>query len=88
MNPVMNTYLAAPKAAITHFDSSQSDSLPFPVPSGESTVHASLPLTPALPQAVNGPINIMTLASLTRLYVGSYGPALPISVPAVMPLHP
>ena len=63
MNPVMNTYLAAPKAAITHFDSSQSDSLPFPVPSGESTVHASLPLTPALPQAVNGPINIMTLAS-------------------------
>lgn len=43
MNPVVNTYLAAFKAAITHFDSSQSDSLPFPVPSGESTVHASLP---------------------------------------------
>ncbi|HDC4444477.1 TPA: hypothetical protein O8U43_003690 [Enterobacter cloacae] len=69
MNPVVNTYLAAPKAAITHFDSSQSDSLPFPVPSGESTVHASLPLTPALPQAVNGPINIMTLASPSPDYM-------------------
>ncbi|BBV71333.1 hypothetical protein STW0522ENT51_23350 [Enterobacter kobei] len=29
MNPVVNTWLAAEKAAITHFDSSQSDSLPF-----------------------------------------------------------
>ena len=63
MKPALNTWLAAEKAAITHFDSSQSDSLPFTVPSGDSTVHSSVPLAPVLPQAINGPINIMTLAS-------------------------
>lgn len=69
MNPVVNTWLAAEKAAITHFDSSQSDSLPFTVPSGDSTVHSSVPLAPVLPQAINGPINIMTLASPSPDYM-------------------
>ena len=64
MNPVHNTWLAAEKAAITHFDSAQTDCLPFPVPAGDSTVS---PL--ALPQAVNGPINIMTLASTSPDYM-------------------
>lgn len=69
MNPSVNTWLAAEKAAITHFDSSQSDSLPFAIPAGDSTVHSSVPLAPVLPQAINGPINIMTLASPSPDYM-------------------
>ena len=59
--PVTNPYLASPLYAITHFDSSQSDSTPYGPPRGVYTVD------PAEKQIVyGGPINIITLASTDK----------------------
>jgi hypothetical protein len=56
--PKPNPYLAAQKYAITHFDSSQSDSFPYAVARGSFSVDLS-----KQPRVVSGPVNIMTLAS-------------------------
>jgi len=59
--PVINPYLASPVNAITHFDSSQSDSTPYGPPRGFFTVD------PAKQTVVyGGPINIITLASTDK----------------------
>ncbi len=59
-----NRFLSAPTYGITHFDSAQSDSFPFPVPTG--TYHFELE---RFPQATRGPINIITLASTSPDYM-------------------
>lgn len=56
--------LAAEKYAITHFDSSQSDSFPYAIPRG--TFHVDLEKEP---RVVAGPVNIMTLASTSPNYM-------------------
>ncbi len=66
-DPVPNPYLAAPKAAITHFDSAQTDALPYVIPGGSRTVTS--PLLLLKPQVLAGPINIMTLASTSPNYM-------------------
>ncbi len=61
--------MAAPKYAITHFDSAQTDNFPNEVPRDIKNVTSILPLVPALPQVAGGPINIMTLASTSPDYM-------------------
>lgn len=62
--PPRNPYLAAEKYAITHFDSSQSDSFPYAVARGFQHVDLTKE-----PRVVTGPINIMTLASTSPNYM-------------------
>ena len=66
--PVVNPYLASPLYAITHFDSSQSDSTPYGPPSGVFTVDPT-----TRPIVYGGPINIMTLASTNKNYMWGVG---------------
>lgn len=56
--PTPNPYLASSLYAITHFDSSQSDSTPYGPPRGTFTVDPT-----TQPIVYGGPINIITLAS-------------------------
>jgi hypothetical protein len=65
---VVNPYLASSLYAITHFDSSQSDSTPYGPPLGNFTVD------PAEESIVyGGPINIITLASTDKNYMWAVG---------------
>ncbi|MDR5756384.1 hypothetical protein [Caballeronia sp. LZ035] len=57
-NPPPNPFLAAPRLAISHFGSAQTNALPYPVNRGTQTV----PLG-SVPQVPAGPVNLMTLAS-------------------------
>ncbi len=66
--PVFNPYLASSLYAITHFDSSQSDSTPYGPPSGVFTVD---PTTE--PIVYGGPINIITLASTSKNHMWAVG---------------
>ncbi|OYD73855.1 UNVERIFIED_ORG: hypothetical protein BDU10_5549 [Burkholderia sp. CF145] len=66
-NPKPNPYLAAEKYAITHFDSSQSDSFPYAVPRGTFEVDLRKEK-----RIVAGPVNIMTLASTSPSYMLSF----------------
>ena len=66
--PVSNPYLASPLYAITHFDSSQSDSTPYGPPSGKFKVDPTKE-----PIVYGGPINIMTLASTNNNYMWGVG---------------
>ncbi|MEV6276036.1 hypothetical protein [Nocardia sp. NPDC051832] len=61
--PARNPYLAADKYAVTHLDSSQSDTFDDPVPPG--TFH----IDPAqMPRVAVGPVNIITLAATDPKY--------------------
>ena len=62
--PVTNPYLASSLYAITHFDSSQSDSTPYGPPRGKFTVDPTKE-----PIVYGGPINIITLASTNKNYM-------------------
>ena len=66
--PVPNPYLAAPLYAITHFDSSQSDSTPYGPPRGTFSVSPD-----RQPEVFGGPVNIMTLASTQSDYLWAVG---------------
>ncbi|MDQ1286245.1 MAG: hypothetical protein QG663_1678 [Thermodesulfobacteriota bacterium] len=66
--PVVNPYLASSLYAITHFDSSQSDSTPYGPPLGNFTVDPT-----AEPIVYGGPINIITLASTNENYMWEVG---------------
>ena len=66
--PVVNPYLASPHYAITHFDSSQSDSTPYGPPRGFFTVDPA-----TQPISYGGPINIITLASTEKNYMWAVG---------------
>ena len=59
-----NPYLSAPTYGITHFDSSQSDTFPYAVKSGEFNVDLK-----KYPQVTGGPVNIITLASTSKDYM-------------------
>ncbi|MDR5817432.1 hypothetical protein QCE62_27895 [Caballeronia sp. LZ033] len=62
--PPVNPYLAAPRLAITHFDSAQSDAFPWPVRRGLFSVDPR-----KFPRVVAGPVNVMTLASTSPGYM-------------------
>lgn len=66
--PVANPYLASSLYAITHFDSSQSDSTPYGPPSGVFAVDLTTE-----PIVYGGPINIITLASTDKNYMWAVG---------------
>jgi len=66
--PSVNPYLASSLYAITHFDSSQSDSTPYGPPRNIFTVDAS-----TKPVCYGGPINIITLASTNQDYMWQVG---------------
>lgn len=66
--PVHNPYLASSLYAITHFDSSQSDSTPYGPPCGVFTIDPT-----TKPIAYGGPINIMTFASTNKNYMWAVG---------------
>ncbi len=66
--PVVNPYLASPVYAITHFDSSQSDSTPYGPPHGFFTADPA-----TKPISYGGPINIITLASTDKNYMWAVG---------------
>lgn len=66
--PIPNPYLASPLYAITHFDSSQSDSTPYGPPRGRFTVDPTIQ-----PIVYGGPINIITLASTKHNYMWQVG---------------
>jgi hypothetical protein len=66
--PLPNPYLAAPLYAITHFDSSQSDSTPYGPPRKSFTVDTSME-----PIAYGGLVNIITLASTQQNYMWQVG---------------
>jgi hypothetical protein len=61
--PPVNPYLAAPVYAITHFDSAQTDTFPYAVSTSAYSIVPGLLQLPQLPQILQGPINLMTLAS-------------------------
>jgi hypothetical protein len=65
---VVNPYLASSLYAITHFDSSQSDSTPYGPPLGNFTVDPT-----EEPIVYGGPINIITLASTDKDYMWAVG---------------
>lgn len=66
--PVPNPWLAAAHYAITHFDSSQSDSTPYGPPSGTFQMDPSqYAISPG------GPVNIMTLASTLKDFMWGVG---------------
>ena len=62
--PKKNPYLSADIYGITHFDSSQSDSFPYAVKSGDFNVDLK-----KYPQVTGGPVNIITLASTSPDYM-------------------
>jgi len=62
--PAPNPYLASSIYALTHFDSSQSDSTPYGPPRGDYSVSPDLQ-----PIVYGGPVNIMTLASPSADYM-------------------
>lgn len=66
--PFVNPYLASPIYAITHFDSSQSDSTPYGPPRGVFTIDPTKG-----PIVYGGPINILTLASTNKNYMWAVG---------------
>jgi hypothetical protein len=66
--PLPNPYLAEPLYAISHFDSSQSDSTPYGPPRNSFTVDTSME-----PIVYGGPINIITLASTKRNFMWQVG---------------
>ena len=66
--PTPNPYLASPLYAITHFDSSQSDSTPYGPPRGFFNVDPA-----TQPIVYGGPINIMTFASTQKNYMWGVG---------------
>jgi hypothetical protein len=66
--PVPNPYLSAPLYALTHFDSSQSDSIPYGPAKGEFIVDPT-----KKPVVYGGPINIITLASTDKNYMWAVG---------------
>ncbi len=59
-----NPYLSAPIYGITHFDSAQSDSYPYPVVKGVYNFDLD-----KYPQVTGGPVNIMTFASTSPNYM-------------------
>ena len=59
-----NPYLSAPIYGITHFDSAQSDSYPYPVAKGVYNFNLN-----NYPQVTGGPVNIMTFASTSSDYM-------------------
>ncbi|SAK40626.1 hypothetical protein AWB83_00199 [Caballeronia ptereochthonis] len=61
--PPVNPYLAGPVYAVTHFDSAQTDSFPYPVSTSAYSIVPGLLQLPQTPQIVAGPINLMTLAT-------------------------
>ena len=63
-----NPYLASPLYAITHFDSSQSDSTPYGPPRGVFNVDPA-----TKPISYGGPINIITLASTDKNHMWHVG---------------
>lgn len=65
---VINPYLASSLYAITHFDSSQSDSTPYGPPRGVFTVDPK-----TKPIVYGGPVNIITLASTNKNYMWEVG---------------
>lgn len=66
--PTPNPYLASPLYAITHFDSSQSDSTPYGPPRGFFSVDPA-----TQPIVYGGPVNIMTFASTQKSYMWGVG---------------
>lgn len=56
--PATNPFLSAPVYGVTHFNSGQTDTIPYSVPRGEFRVDLEKAL-----KIPGGPINIMTLAS-------------------------
>jgi hypothetical protein len=66
--PVPNPYLASSLYSITHFDSSQSDSIPYGPLCGVFTIDPT-----TKPIVYGGPINIMTLASTDKDYMWAVG---------------
>ncbi|MFP5212487.1 MAG: hypothetical protein ACLGPL_03830 [Acidobacteriota bacterium] len=66
--PPQNPYLASPLYAITHFDSSQSDSTPYGPPRGAFMVDPG-----AQPVCYGGMVNIITLASTNPDYMWQVG---------------
>jgi len=65
---VVNPYLASPLYAITHFDSSQSDSTPYGPPNYVFTVDLT-----KRPIVYSGLINPMTPASTNKNYMWEVG---------------
>lgn len=66
--PTPNPYLANPLFAITHFDSAQTDSMPYGPPIGVYKVDPR-----KAPIVYGGPINIITLASTNSNYMWGAG---------------
>jgi len=66
--PVPNPYLAAPLYALTHFDSSQSDSTNYGPPKGVFTIDLKTE-----PIVYGGPVNGMTLVSTDKNYMWAVG---------------
>ncbi|WP_319578904.1 hypothetical protein [uncultured Methanospirillum sp.] len=66
--PVTNPFLSSPLYALTHFDSSQSDSTPYGPPRGVYKIDPA-----KNPIVYGGPVNIMTLASTDKNYMWVVG---------------
>ena len=66
--PAPNPFLSSPLYGITHFDSSQSDSMPYGPPRGTFSVNPSVQ-----PISYGGPVNIITLASTDPNYMWASG---------------
>jgi hypothetical protein len=66
--PTPNPYLANPLFAITHFDSAQTDSMPYGPPFGTFKIQPD-----KAPIVYGGPINIVTLASTDNNYMWGVG---------------
>jgi hypothetical protein len=62
--PAKNPYLAAETYAVTHFDPSQSDAMPYPAPRGAFKVDLR-----QAPGIDHGPINILTAASTSPSFM-------------------
>lgn len=67
-DPVANPYLSSALFGITHFDPSQSDSIPYGPPKGTFNVD---PLKQQI--SPGGPVNIVTLASTSDSYMWAVG---------------
>lgn len=67
-DPVANPYLSSALFGITHFDPSQSDSIPYGPPKGTFNVD---PLKQQI--SPGGPVNIVTLASTSDSYMWAIG---------------
>ena len=67
-SPAPNPFLSAPLYGITHFDSSQSDSMPYSPPRGTFYIDPA-----AQPIVHGGPVNIITMASTDPDYMWASG---------------